>query len=26
MIDGEPMEAAVPLAYFLARRKGLLRT
>jgi ADP-ribose pyrophosphatase len=24
MIDNEPMEAAVPLAYFLARRKGLI--
>jgi ADP-ribose pyrophosphatase len=24
MIDSEPMEAAVPLAYFLARRKGLI--
>jgi ADP-ribose pyrophosphatase len=24
MIDSEPMEAAVPLAYFLAKRKGLI--
>jgi ADP-ribose pyrophosphatase len=24
LIDAEPMEAAVPLAYFLARRKGLI--
>jgi hypothetical protein len=24
MIETEPMEAAVPLAYFLARRKGLI--